>query len=72
MMMMMTFYSFQRRNSGTLKANIFAREEDRMTLVGSNVFYGCPHGADPLPHLMRPPELDPLCVDIISGWPIPK
>ena len=26
-------------------------------------------GLDSLPMHMRTPELDPLCVDIINGWP---
>jgi len=43
-----------------------------MTLMGSNCLYGRPHGADPLPARMRPPDPDilPLHADIINGWPL--
>jgi len=60
---MFTSYSIQRRNSGTKDTNFFAREEDRMTPVGSNFLCGHPHIAEPPPHLHAPPEPDslPLC-----------
>jgi len=72
---MSTFYSVQRRNSGK-NANLFASEEDRMTLVGSNCLFRHPHGADPCSsacvHLSLPPyvwmsQMDgPLC--LLFGW----
>src|SRR6218665_1002681 len=43
-----------------------------MTSVDSNFNFlcGCPHGAGPPPPVhMRPPEPDPLRVDVINGWP---
>jgi len=52
--------------------NFFAWEEDRVTSVDSN-FKFCVDvhlGLDPSPVDMRPPEPDPLCVDVINGWPL--
>ena len=46
-----------------------------MTSVDSNFNFLCgrPHGAGPPPPIhMRPPEPDPLRVDIINGWPLTK
>src|SRR6218665_2329511 len=46
-----------------------------MTSVDSNFNFLCgrPHGAGPpLPIHMRPPEPDPLCVDVINGWPLSR
>ena len=37
--------------------------------VGSNFLCGRPHGADPSPVRTRPPEPDPIRVDVINGWP---
>src|SRR6218665_1904129 len=56
---MSTFYSVQRRNSGTKDANFFAGEEDSMMSVDSNFNFLCgrPHGAGP--PFPRPPEPDP-------------
>ena len=42
------------------KPNFFAREEDRLTSVGSNFLCGRPHGADYLPVRMRHLSLPPL------------
>ena len=36
-----------------------------------NFLCGRLHGLDPLPPVhMRPPEPDPLHVDVINGWPL--
>jgi len=45
-------------------ANFFAREEDRMTSVGSNFLSP--------PVRRRPPKPNPLPipVDVINGWPL--
>ena len=46
---MSTFYSVQRQNSGTKSDSFFAREEDRMTLMGSNFLCRRPHEDEPFP-----------------------
>ena len=41
-----------------------------MTSEGSNLFCGRPHGADPFPIDMFPPDFDPpLYVDVIMDGP---
>ena len=39
-----------------------------MTSLDSNFLCGRPHGANPSPR-PREPEPNPLCVDVINGWP---
>ena len=42
-------------------------------LISSNFVCGRPHGAVPLlrpPVHMNPPQPDPLCVNVINGWPL--
>ena len=50
-------------------------KEDNMTSMDSNFNFLCgrPNGAGPPAH-MRPPEPDllPLRVDVISGWPLSR
>ena len=69
-----SLFSVKRRNYGKKDANFFAWEEDSMTSVDSNFNFLCgrPHGAGhpPPPVHMRPPEPDPLHVDVINEWPL--
>src|SRR6218665_867144 len=55
---MSTFYSVQRQYSGTKSDRFFAREEDRMTSMGSNFLCGRPHEDDHSPY------------SPISTWPL--
>ena len=68
------FYSVQRRNSGkNTSTSSHEKKTFRMTSVDSNFNFLCgrPHGACPPPPVhMRPPEPDPLRVDVINGWPL--
>jgi len=52
------FYSVHRPNSGKKNRKSIAREETRLTSVGSNLLRQRPHGVDSFP--MRPPEPGPL------------
>jgi len=41
-----------------------------MTSVRTYFLCGCPHEAVPSPIQVCPHEPDPICVDVINGWPL--